>query len=137
MEPTEQPPVQADEPFNPVTGATQSADVADQGAAVETMSPEPVPAPAPVEQPVEAERATFVPDPAHVSAVQAQPVQSASNVTASLPANAQAAAAHAHAFFTHLIKMAEAARSDIEKYVPASFVQTAEHEVAQFIKAII
>lgn len=118
------PPLQAEQPQEPLTG--EQIGVADAGAAAESVAvqaqhPEPVLAEPVAERPMAA----------------AGPVQSASNVSSLLPPNAQSAAAKAHAFLGHLITQAKTIQADIERYVPAEFVQQAEREVATLIRAIL
>lgn len=88
---------------------------------------EPLPAP-----PAAAEPEPAVPEP-DVPA----PVQSASNESPQLPVSAQAAAARTHALLTHLESVISGAKSDIERFVPASLISAAEAEAQAFIKGML
>lgn len=63
--------------------------------------------------------------------------QSASNESPVLPANAQAAAAKAHASLDHVIQVLQAAKADIAKYVPEELMNAAQRDVSAFVKSIL
>jgi hypothetical protein len=65
------------------------------------------------------------------------PVQSASNQSPALPANAQAAAAKVHAYLGHAIDVLQQAQSEVEKYVPAELLVTAERDVKAFVQSLV
>jgi hypothetical protein len=70
-------------------------------------------------------------------AMASQPVGATANETPVLPASAQAGAAKAHAVLGHLVKVAQAAQAEIERYVPAELVTAAERDAALFIRSVL
>ena len=105
------------------------------------------PVPEPVEQveaePVAAEpvqefvQADAVPETGAVGAGQGSFAQGTANESPVLPPSAQAGAAKAHAFLSHLVAVAQAAQAEIEKYVPPELVAAAEREAGLFIRSIL
>jgi hypothetical protein len=67
----------------------------------------------------------------------ADPVQTVSNQSPALPPNAQAAGARAHAALTHLKSLASSIQADIERYVPAGMISSAEAEVKALVQEIL
>jgi hypothetical protein len=67
----------------------------------------------------------------------AETPRSASNETPPLPANAQAAAARAHAILGHFIDVAQRGQADLERYVPAGMLQGAKQEALSLIREVL
>lgn len=93
-------------------------------------------APAP-DQPQEWVQAEPVPETGAVGAGQQSFAQGTANESPVLPPSAQAGAAKAHAFLSHLVTVAQAAQAEIEKYVPPEMVAAAEREAAMLIRSIL
>ena len=67
----------------------------------------------------------------------AQPIGATANESPTLPAGAQAGAAKAHAVLGHLVKVAQAAQNEIERYVPAELLSAAERDAMLFVRSIL
>jgi hypothetical protein len=61
----------------------------------------------------------------------------ASNVSPTLPPGAQAAAARAHIVYGKIAAMAQAVQADLERYIPAGFLQNAESEANELLRDVL
>lgn len=107
--------------------------------AAQPEQPQPVPQPEHIVADEPANEGPAVPEPAQPAPVAAQqPVHpGVSNAGPMLPPGAQAAAARAHVLYGHIIKMAQAAQADIERFVPPEMVQMAETMGLELLRGIL
>jgi hypothetical protein len=118
----------APEPTEP--GAQAPDPVVTDPAATDAEPVETAPADAPVETlPADGSTPAGAPSTGSVTGV--------SNQSPQLPANAQAAAAKAHAGLGHLIQVAQRIQGELERFIPAGLIQSAEAEVKGLVREIL
>jgi hypothetical protein len=115
----------------------ESVPVTDNLEVTTTTPAEPAPAePAPVPDVAPSASTNETPVPAEpAAAAPAVPVvQSASNASPVLAPSAHAAAAHAHVTMSRIIKMAELAKAEIERFVPPEVISIAETDALALLR---
>lgn len=113
--------------------------VLQRDAATDEPNPAAVPAPGQVDAGDVAQSGFSQPQQAQPEPPRAQAglMSGAANQSPQLPPNAQAGAAKAHAILGHLIQVAEAARGEIERYVPPELLNAAGSEAMAFVRQVI